>query len=59
MEMGETCPLKTRILSVVDDEIDIMSRLRDTSSQIEDVNVMGLYRLYFSIGAFQTKSFKL
>jgi response regulator RpfG family c-di-GMP phosphodiesterase len=38
---GRKLSNKTRILSVVDDEIDIMPLFRDTLSQIEDVNVMG------------------
>jgi DNA-binding NtrC family response regulator len=32
---------KTQFLSVVDDELDIMSLFRDALSQIEDTNVIG------------------
>ena len=50
---------KTQLLSIVDDEHDIMCLFRDALSQIGDSNVLGFTDSYASIGTFQTKSVKL
>ena len=49
----------TKLMSVVDDEHDIMSLFSDALSEIGDTSVFGFIDSTLSIGAFQTASVRL